>query len=268
MAIASRTLTGDLRTLPGVPYDAPALQAWVVSSKTTIVDGDANRVHVGTRVALSLVGGAFTASLPDSGEAGVLYSLVAMWVEPAGVRQVGPAKLGDFHLTADADIADVLITTGGDLPQTVVDELRDEISAAALPPGGAEGQVLGKTSSADHDVEWIDQTAGGGGGPVSWASVTGKPAEFPPTAHGHTIGDVSGLGATLTGMGVEIDGKADAVRTINGQPLTGDVVLDADDVGAAPAGLDTVGLGRAVWLDQDAPVPDGLPDYTLIIRLP
>ena len=121
MAIASRTLTGDLRTLPGVPYDAPALQAWVVSSKTTIVDGDANRVHVGTRVALSLVGGAFTASLPDSGEAGVLYSLVAMWVEPAGVRQVGPAKLGDFHLTADADIADVLITTGGDLPQTVVD---------------------------------------------------------------------------------------------------------------------------------------------------
>ena len=197
MAIASRTLTGDLRTIQNVPYDAPALQAWIVSSKPVIVDGDANRVHVGTRVRLPLVGSAFTVSLPDSGEAGVLYSLVGMWVEPAGARQVGPSKLGDFHLTANADIADVLITTGGDLPQTVVDELRDEIAAVALPPGGSEGQVLGKASGSDHDVEWIDQTAG-----------------------------------------------------------------------AAPAGLDTVGLARAVWLTHDAPVPGGLPDYTLIIRLP
>ena len=259
MALTSRTLTGDLRNLPGVPYDAPALEAWVVSSKTVIVDGDANRVHVGTRVRLPLVGSTFTVSLPDSGEAGVLYSLVAMWVEPAGARQVGPSKLGDFHLTANADMADVLITTGGDLPQTVVDELRDEIAAVALPPGGAEGQVLGKSTSADHDVEWVDQSGGGGGGgPVTWGSVTGKPATFPPTigpgatdavagndsrltdartptAHGHVVGDVSGLGGTLTSLDVAIDGKADATRTVNGQPLTGDVVLDADDVGAAPA---------------------------------
>ena len=205
MAIASRTLTGDLRTIQNVPYDAPALQAWIVSSKPVIVDGDANRVHVGTRVRLPLVGSAFTVSLPDSGEAGVLYSLVGMWVEPAGARQVGPSKLGDFHLTANADIADVLITTGGDLPQTVVDALQAEID------------------DLDDRVTVLEGGGGGGGGGGAVASVNGK---------------------------------------------TGDVVLDADDVGVIPAGLDTTGLARAVWLTHDAPVPGGLPDYTLIIRLP
>lgn len=219
MALTFRTLTGDLRNLQNVPFDAPAFQAWIVSSKTVIVDGDANRVHVGTRVRLPLVGSTFTVSLPDSGEAGVLYSLVGMWVEPAGARQVGPSKLGDFHLTANADIADVLITTGGDLPQTVVDELRDEIAAVALPPGGSEGQVLAKATGADYDTAWV--APGGGGGGVS---------------------------------------------SVNDQ--TGAVVLDADDVGVIPAGLDTTGLARAVWLTRDAPVPGGLPDYTLIIRLP
>lgn len=33
-----------------------------------------------------------------------------------------------------------------------------------IPPGGETGQVLGKTTNNDYDVEWIDQTGGGGGG--------------------------------------------------------------------------------------------------------
>jgi hypothetical protein len=34
--------------------------------------------------------------------------------------------------------------------------------AGSVPPGGTTGQVLGKTSSLDFDVEWVDQTGGGG----------------------------------------------------------------------------------------------------------
>src|SRR6478752_2799267 len=37
----------------------------------------------------------------------------------------------------------------------------------------------------------------GGGGPVSWNDVTGKPSTFPPSAHTHVIGDVTGLQTAL-----------------------------------------------------------------------
>lgn len=37
---------------------------------------------------------------------------------------------------------------------------------ASLPDGGTEGQVLAKASSANQDVEWVDQTGGGGGGVI------------------------------------------------------------------------------------------------------
>lgn len=44
------------------------------------------------------------------------------------------------------------------------------------------------------------QSAGGGvGGPVAWDDVTSKPATFPPSPHGHVIGDVTGLQASLDG---------------------------------------------------------------------
>lgn len=39
----------------------------------------------------------------------------------------------------------------------------DDSLPGAYPPGGARGQVLGKLSSADQDVGWINQTGGGGG---------------------------------------------------------------------------------------------------------
>lgn len=40
----------------------------------------------------------------------------------------------------------------------------DTASDAVLPSGGATGQVLAKVSGTDHDMEWIDPPAGGGGG--------------------------------------------------------------------------------------------------------
>jgi hypothetical protein len=41
--------------------------------------------------------------------------------------------------------------------------------------------------------------SGGGGGPVAWGDVTGKPSAFPPTSHGHIIADVTGLQTALDG---------------------------------------------------------------------
>jgi hypothetical protein len=39
----------------------------------------------------------------------------------------------------------------------------------------------------------------GGGGPVAWNDVTGKPSTFPPSTHGHVIADVIGLQTALDG---------------------------------------------------------------------
>lgn len=42
--------------------------------------------------------------------------------------------------------------------------------------------------------------------PVSWESVTGKPETYPPSAHKHSMGDVTGLGEALTDL-VQKDGQ-------------------------------------------------------------
>jgi hypothetical protein len=42
---------------------------------------------------------------------------------------------------------------------------------------------------------------GGGGGPVAWLDVTGKPSTFPPEAHNQAI-------STITGLQTALDGKA------------------------------------------------------------
>lgn len=40
---------------------------------------------------------------------------------------------------------------------------------------------------------------GGGGGPVAWASITGKPATFPPSSHTNAMEDITGLMTALAG---------------------------------------------------------------------
>jgi len=40
--------------------------------------------------------------------------------------------------------------------------------AVGVPEGGDEGQVLGKATDADHDLDWID---GGGGGGIGTLQV-------------------------------------------------------------------------------------------------
>lgn len=43
------------------------------------------------------------------------------------------------------------------------------------------------------------------GGAVAWVDVTGKPSEFPPSAHTHVIADITGLQADLDAKALEAD---------------------------------------------------------------
>jgi hypothetical protein len=47
----------------------------------------------------------------------------------------------------------------------------------------------------------IERLGGGGGGGGTWASITGKPTGFPPSAHTHAISEVTGLSAALASIG-------------------------------------------------------------------
>lgn len=81
----------------------------------------------------------------------------------------------------------------------------------------ADAGVITLTSAAAFDTTWIADidsyvvgtTGGGGGGTVAWADVTGKPATFPPSAHTHTIPDVTGLQTALDTQSAAIATKVD-----------------------------------------------------------
>lgn len=98
----------------------------------------------------------------------------------------------------------------------------------------------------------ISGLGGGGGGPVSWASVTGKPTTFPPSAHTHVISDTTGLQSAL-------DGKQDTlvsgtnIKTVNGNSLLGSGNI-AISGGAGLAGTATVTppLNSSEWRETVA----------------
>lgn len=55
-------------------------------------------------------------------------------------------------------------------------------AAAVVPAGGFTGRVLGKLSSDDYDIGWINLATGGGGG--DGLDATGIPSGYVPTADG------------------------------------------------------------------------------------
>ena len=48
----------------------------------------------------------------------------------------------------------------------------------------------------------------GGVGSIDWTGVENKPATFPPSAHGHAIGDVTNLQTTLNAKAATVHGHA------------------------------------------------------------
>ena len=115
----------------------------------------------------------------------------------------------------------------------------------------------------------------------SWDDVTGKPTSFTPAAHGHSIGDVSGLTAELegkaatshshaigdvTGLQTALDGKQPTTtfKTVNGETVTGtgNIVIPAGEDGQdgnsilSGSGAPEAGLGRIgdLYIDVDTGV--------------
>lgn len=82
--------------------------------------------------------------------------------------------------------------------------------AGQWPAKGTKPYYDELTAWSDDLVEFVDALEleieqGGGGGPVAWVDVTGKPAEFPPSAHTHVIADVTDLQAELDARALNTD---------------------------------------------------------------
>ena len=79
---------------------------------------------------------------------------------------------------------------------------------AELPTGGATGQVLGKASAADGDVEWVNLPVGGGNINTD-ASISGDGSAGNPLS-----AEITGLSATWT-SGANFDDLSNSVRFIS-----------------------------------------------------
>ncbi|MDL5055887.1 hypothetical protein [Geitlerinema calcuttense] len=109
-----------------------------------------------------------------------------------------------------------------------------------------------------HYDNIADRPTGGGGGPVAWADVTGKPSEFTPSAHSHDGYAASSHNhdgsyaasnhthaiANITNLQTALDGKqASLVSGTNIKTVNGESVLGAGNIvvsGADPAGWTTI----------------------------
>lgn len=105
-------------------------------------------------------------------EAIALVNAMADKMIIAGVALDGGGRLGDpGDLTIDHADSPVTPGTYGSATKIPVIEVDQqghvtdvtEEDVQSLPAGGTTGQVLAKASGTDYDVEWVDQTGGGGG---------------------------------------------------------------------------------------------------------
>lgn len=108
----------------------------------------------------------------------------------------------------------------------------------------------------------IEVGGGGGGGTVYWSDIEGKPLQFPPTAHTHTISEVDGLNLILSNINNYLEDtvteaeltplledKADKVHThpisqINGLQVVLDSKLDESSKGSANGLAELDGSGK------------------------
>jgi hypothetical protein len=109
-------------------------------------------------------------------------------------------------------MSEVSVTVGGGTGVTVA--VNGNTTVATVTAGGSVQVTLTDTS------------------PPTWSGIAGKPTTFPPQAHSHAIGDVTGLTAALA-QKVELDGngKVQASQL----PSFVDDVLEVANAAALPA---------------------------------
>lgn len=106
------------------------------------------------------------------------------------------------------------ITPSGETPSGITNFIQQagailEEVDEAIPTGGTEGQVLAKKSDADHDLEWVDQTGGGGGGTSNYNDLSNKPKIAGTTLSGNK--SLHDLGIAAEAAIPDVSGKADKV---------------------------------------------------------
>ena len=97
----------------------------------------------------------------------------------------------------------------------------------------ADAKFTDTTYKAANDETTLGLVKGGGDVTITAGVITVK-----DDSHNHVINNVDGLQTAL-------DGKVPTTRTVNGHALTGNITLDADDVGAIAATLKGANNGVA-----------------------
>lgn len=162
------------------------------------------------------------------------------------------------HAIADTSVAKELngkAPKGESYTKTEVDEIVGgvESSIQELNTGLSNlSDVVGTKAGKEEIVAPEDKTygrkgdkwvpiEGGGGGASTWDEISGKPTEFPPSAHVHSMEDVEGLEAALDSKaGSEetaeaLEGKANSVHTHSIDDVEG-----LGDALAGKAGVDSL----------------------------
>ena len=117
-----------------------------------------------------------------------------------------------------------------------------------VPKGGSIGQILAKNSATDYDTKWIDPPEGGSTEQPSGITeqqvdskisaainglIDGAPAAY------DTLKDrsdyIASDNSAFEAMQLAIGDKVDKTTTVNGKPLSGNISLNASDVGALPS---------------------------------
>ena len=140
----------------------------------------------------------------------------------------------------------------GDPDIALIDPASPE-AAHGVPPNGTTGQHLAKASDTSYDLEWVDDTGGGGGGQPLDSDLTAI-AALTTTSFGRnllTLADAAagrtsfGLGTAATSASTSFDaaGSAAAAQAAS-QPLDSDLT--------AIAALTTTSYGRALLALADA----------------
>lgn len=138
---------GDAEFYPVAITQEPGKAIWTVTVPENLVVGRQNkyqlRYYAGETLATSVIG-QFAVNDGFVGDGGEVPEVHKGWTEQvldAAVRAEDAAQRAE-------DAAERVENAGG--------------GGTELPPGGTKGQVLGKRSDVDGDVEWVDQTGGTG----------------------------------------------------------------------------------------------------------
>lgn len=99
-------------------------------------------------------------------------------------------------------------------------QARADARVAAGVAGKANTTDLAAVAFSGKYEDLDGAPSGGGGGPVAWNDVIGKPTAFPPSAHTHEIGEVEDLASALASVASSIpDALADLDTSVTGSQL-------------------------------------------------